>query len=87
MAQTLAGPRAAGQWMGIENSLANVSGIIAPLVTGLVIDRTGSFFWPFAIAAGVAMIGALGWGLIVPQVAPVRWEERPPQLSTTVAVD
>jgi MFS family permease len=74
MAQTLAGPRAAGQWMGIENCLANLSGILAPVVTGMVVDRTGEFSWAFAIAAGVALVSAFAWGIIIPKVEPVRWE-------------
>src|SRR6266849_4993778 len=33
--QTLAGPRAAGKWVGIQNCVGNLAGIIAPIITGL----------------------------------------------------
>jgi MFS family permease len=44
IAQTLGGPRAAGQWMGVQNLIGNLSGVVAPLVTGFVVDRTGKLF-------------------------------------------
>ncbi len=71
--QTLAGPRAAGKWMGVQNGLGNIAGIVAPLLTGWVVDRTGQFAWPFAITGAVSLLGIVGWGLIVPRVAPVAW--------------
>ncbi|MEP6967090.1 MAG: MFS transporter [Pseudomonadota bacterium] len=71
--QTLAGPVAAGKWIGLQNCVGNLAGIVAPLVTGFVVDRTGQFFWAFVIAAGVALLGVCGWGLIIRRVSPVTW--------------
>ncbi|HEX7759253.1 MAG TPA: MFS transporter [Caulobacteraceae bacterium] len=73
--QTLAGPRAAGKWIGVQNCLGNIAGIVAPIITGVVVDRTGAFVWAFVIAAGVGLLGVVGWGVIIPRVAPVDWEE------------
>ncbi|MGP8245643.1 MAG: MFS transporter [Bryobacteraceae bacterium] len=56
--QTLAGPRAAGKWTGVQNGFGNLSGVVAPWFTGWVVGRTGSFFWAFAVASGVALAGA-----------------------------
>jgi MFS family permease len=71
--QTLAGPRAGGKWMGVQNGMGNVAGIIAPLVTGFVVDRTGQFSAAFAIAAAISLTGVVSWGLIIRRVAPVAW--------------
>ena len=71
--QTLAGPRAAGKWMGIQNSLANCAGIIAPVVTGTIADRTGNYALAFFIAAAVVLTGTLGWGLVVRKVEATDW--------------
>ena len=71
--QTLAGPRAAGQWMGMQNLVANMAGVLAPLVTGIVVDRTNEFFWAFAIAALVTLAGAFAFGLLIRRVEPVSW--------------
>jgi MFS family permease len=73
--QILAGPRAAGKWVGVQNCLGNISGVVGPLVTGFVIDRTGEFFWAFAIACGVTLFGIVAWGVIIPRVAPLDWSE------------
>jgi hypothetical protein len=53
--------------------VGNLAGIVAPIVTGLVVDRTGQYYWVFIIAAAVAMIGIFGWGLLIKQVAPLDW--------------
>jgi MFS family permease len=76
IAQTLAGPRAAGRWVGIQNCLANVAGIIGPAVTGWIVDRTGSFDAAFVLAALVVSAGAIGWGLVIERVEPVAWDRR-----------
>jgi MFS family permease len=77
ISQTLGGPRAAGQWMGIQNLIGNLSGVIAPVVTGFVVDRTGQFYWAFTIAAGVALLGSLAFGVLIPRIEPVVWPEYP----------
>jgi MFS family permease len=73
ISQTLGGPRAAGQWMGVQNLVGNLAGVIAPMLTGFVVDRTGEFYWAFAIAAGVALLGALAFGVLIPRIEPVKW--------------
>jgi MFS family permease len=74
--QTLAGPRAAGKWVGVQNCLGNISGVAGPLITGFVIDQTGNFFWAFAIACAITLVGIVAWGVIIPRVAPLAWPER-----------
>jgi len=71
--QILAGARAAGRWVGVQNCLANTAGIIGPTVTGWIVDRTGSFDAAFVLAAGVVLVGALGWGVVLTRVEPVAW--------------
>jgi len=73
--QTLAGPRAAGKWVGVQNCIGNISGVVGPLVTGFVIDRTGDFFWAFAIACAVTLVGVVAWGAIIPRIAPLTWPQ------------
>jgi MFS family permease len=68
LAQMFAGPRAAGSWIGIQNALGNVSGIIGPIVTGLIVDRLGGYDYAFAVAAAVCASGVLWWWLVVPKV-------------------
>jgi MFS family permease len=75
LSQTLGGPRAAGQWMGVQNMIGNLAGVVAPLLTGFVLDSTGEYFWAFAIAAGVALIGILAFGILIPKIEPVVWPE------------
>jgi MFS family permease len=75
--QTLAGPYASGRWMGIQNCLGNVAGMTAPLVTGVVVDRTGHFAIAFGIAAGLAVIGLVSVGFIIRRIAPIDWRAHP----------
>ena len=68
LGQMFSGPRAAGSWIGVQNAMGNISGIVGPIVTGLIIDRLGGYGYAFAVAAGVAASGALWWWLVVPRV-------------------
>ncbi len=77
IAQTLGGPRAAGQWMGVQNLVGNLAGVIAPALTGFVVDRTGEYYWAFAIAAGVALLGSVAFGVLIPRIEPVVWNQDP----------
>ncbi|MGE0214953.1 MFS transporter [Mycolicibacterium sp.] len=47
-----------GSLGGIVNFVANLIGIAAPIVTGMVVDRTGSFAGAF-IATGVILVGGI----------------------------
>ena len=59
--------------MGVQNCIGNTAGIVAPIVTGYVVDKTGQFSLAFAIAAGVSLAGIAAWGLIIRQVEPIDW--------------
>ena len=72
--QTLAGPRATGKWTGLQNGFANLSGVVAPALTGFLVDRTGKFLAPLAIAAAVLVAGGLAWVFAVGPVEQVSWE-------------
>jgi MFS family permease len=72
-AQTLAGPGAAARWWGVQNFFANLGGISAPVITGVVVDRTGSFSSAFLIAAAGALVGALAYGVIVRRIETIDW--------------
>ena len=71
--QTLAGPQAAGRWTGVQNFMGNLAGIVAPALTGFVVNRTGEFFWPFLITAGMSAMGTLCWVFFVGPVRQVAW--------------
>jgi MFS family permease len=71
--QTLAGPRASARWMGLQNTLGQVAGIVAPIITGILVDATGTFNVAFELAAGLSVAGFVLWALVVPTVKPVEW--------------
>jgi MFS family permease len=71
--QTLAGPLAAGRWAGVQLFIGNLSGIVAPALTGVILQRTGRFAWAFLIVAAISWIGALTWLFLVGRIEPVLW--------------
>jgi len=71
--QTLAGPQAAGRWTGFQNLVGNLAGILAPTVTGLIVDRTGRFVGAFAITAAIALLGCFSWIFAVGRLEEVNW--------------
>ena len=67
VAQMFAGPRASGTWIGFQNGLGNVSGIVGPVLSGILIDRSG-YDSAFYLAAGVAAFGGFWWLVGVPRI-------------------
>ncbi len=71
--QTLAGPRAAGRWTGLQNFVGNLAGVAAPAVTGFAVERTGNFVWAFVITGVISILGAASWVFVLGRVEPVQW--------------
>jgi MFS family permease len=78
MSQILAGPRASGRWVGVQNSLGNMSGAISLWLTGYLVDRTGHFTLALIICAVVSVAGIIGWIGMIPRLAPIPWESLRP---------
>jgi len=53
-------------WVGIMNAAGNLGGVIAPLVTGVVIQRTGSYVPAFLIVSVVLVVGIFAYTFVVP---------------------
>ena len=53
-------------WVGIMNAAGNLGGVIAPLVTGIVVQKTGSYVPAFLTAAIVLVVGVIAYTVIVP---------------------
>ena len=70
IAQMFAGPRAAGTWCGFQNALGNISGMLGPAVTGLIIDRAG-YGDAFVFSAVIVTAGGLWWLVGVPKIREI----------------
>ena len=70
-AQTLAGPHAAGRWVGLQNGIANLAGVTGPALSGFLVDWTGHFVAAFAVAALITLGGAFSWCLGVRKLEQV----------------
>jgi MFS family permease len=75
--QTLAGPSGGGKWISVQNCAGNLAGIVGPIFTGYVVDRTGQFSIAFAIAAAISLTGVASWGLIIRRIEPIAWPKAP----------
>jgi len=73
--QTLAGPLMAGRWTGIQNGIGSLSGVVAPLLAGLIVQSSGSSKLAFLISAAIALAGAVLWGMVVGPVEEVHWRK------------
>lgn len=65
-------------WVGIMNAAGNLGGVIAPLVTGVVVQRTGSYVPAFLTVALVLVLGIVAYTLIVPSLDGRRSTDRTP---------
>jgi MFS family permease len=73
--QTLAGPRTVGRWAGLQNGFGNLAGVIGPALTGFTVDWTGHFQVAIEITAGVCLLGALVWLLLLGEFKEVAWAQ------------
>lgn len=60
--------RLVGLTAGVFNFCTNLSGIVTPIVIGIVVGVTGSFFGGLAFIAIMALIGALSYTFLVGEV-------------------
>ncbi len=74
IAQIFAGPRAIGSFIGIQNGVGNVPGIVGPIITGMIIDWTGLYDNAFWLTAAVCVFAALWWWLVVPRIRPLAFD-------------
>jgi len=75
MAQTKAGS-GTGKWVGIQNMIANAAGLIAPSLTGVLVEATGNFTLPFTLAAIAALSSGAAWALLTGKIEPIDWKAR-----------
>jgi ACS family D-galactonate transporter-like MFS transporter len=67
--QSCAPPEEIGLWTGVFNTVGNVAGILSPIITGVLIAKTGSYTPPFVLAAALIAAGPLAYWLIVGDIA------------------
>ncbi len=68
--QNCAPPDQVGVWTGMENFIGNFAGVLAPLVTGILISRTGSYMPGFTVAALILVAGLVPYWFVVGQLKP-----------------
>ena len=72
--EILGGANATGRWVGIQNSVGNLPGVVAPWLTGFIIDATGQFTLAFLLAAAMSLLGLIGWLAMLPPLAELDWQ-------------
>jgi MFS transporter, ACS family, D-galactonate transporter len=75
--QTLAGPQAAGRWVGLQNGVGNLAGVIGPALTGFLVDWTGHFQAAIALTALMSLLSAINYVFFVGPLRPVAWLRSP----------
>jgi len=51
--------------------------VIAPALTGLLVERSQHFTGAFVVAAMVSVLGLVGWVWMIPRLAPLPWGPAP----------
>jgi MFS family permease len=75
ISQTLAGPKLAGTWTSLQSFAGSFAGVIAPVITGIVADRTGQLLWAFLLTGIVGLVAAMSWIFLVGPVQQVAWPD------------
>jgi MFS family permease len=56
---------------GIVNFTNNMMGIVAPIITGMVVDATGSFSGGFMVAGVVLLVGIFFYVFVLGRIEPI----------------
>ena len=59
-----------GTWMGFGNFVGNIGGVLSPLLTGILISKTGSYVPGFTLAPIILVAGLLAFWLVVGELKP-----------------
>jgi MFS transporter, ACS family, D-galactonate transporter len=59
-----------GIWTGFENFAGNIGGITAPLITGFLVARTGSFLSAFILGPAILVSGLASYWFVVGPLGP-----------------
>ncbi|MFC9535956.1 MFS transporter [Streptomyces sp. NPDC056975] len=65
-------PRHIGSLGGIQNFAGNLAGFAGPIITGALIDASGSYLLPVAVTGVVSVAGAATYLFLVPRLEPIR---------------
>jgi ACS family glucarate transporter-like MFS transporter len=57
-----------GRVTGYQNTIGNIAGICAPLLTGLLVARTGTFRSAIVVASGSFVLGAIAYLVLIREV-------------------
>jgi MFS family permease len=69
--QTCSPPAEIGRWAGVMNFSGNLAGVVAPFVTGLLVQATGSYLAPFTLGALMMIPGMVAYLFVVDKIVPV----------------
>ncbi len=76
ISQTLAGPAAAGRWSGMQNAIGNLAGVVAPWLTGRIVQETGHFVYAFVVVSVMLGLGATSYLFLIDRIEPIVWRPK-----------
>ncbi len=67
-----------GSLTSIQNFSGNIGGLLAPIVTGYIVNSTGSFVNSLVVAGGMALLGAISYVFVMGNLETHQIGFRPP---------
>jgi ACS family glucarate transporter-like MFS transporter len=68
----IAPPDMVGALSGLTNGMGAFAGVLAPIITGIVVKSTGSFELALSIGGAMVIISALIIGFVLPELEPIQ---------------
>jgi ACS family D-galactonate transporter-like MFS transporter len=68
LTQLVSPPDIIGRVVGYQNTIGNIAGICAPLLTGMLVARAGSFKSAIVVASGSFVLGAITYLVMIREV-------------------
>lgn len=78
LTQTVVPAALIGRIAGVQNTASNLAGVAAPILTGWLIETTGSYEAPMQAIAGLLIVGALSYVFLVKPISAASPSQRNP---------
>lgn len=61
---------------GLQNSVSNMGGVVGPIVTGMILQSTGSFNMALLLSSGLLLVGMLNYLFLLGKVKHIEVEQK-----------
>ena len=60
----------------MQNAIGNLAGVVAPWLTGRIVQETGHFVYAFVVVSVMLGLGATSYLFLIDRIEPIVWRPK-----------